>query len=199
MIILAGGMSRRMGTDKADLQYQGKTFLEIQIEKGRDLGIRDILVSGYKGSKCSAKVVPDRLHQKGPLGGLEACLREAAYENCLVVSVDMPLVPKSELKNLFAYSQKQKANITILKSGEKEQPLLGVYHKAMADEMCREIEQAKGSVFALLNRTGYCVYESSENIEYFQNINDRNMYLSLEDGTLCFSDDQVAKPANCVI
>ena len=34
-----------MGVDKADLKYKGKTFLQIQIEKGKQLGIEEILVS----------------------------------------------------------------------------------------------------------------------------------------------------------
>ena len=57
MIILAGGLSRRMGTDKSDLLYRDQTFLNIQIEKGRKLGIEDILVSGYRGLKCQVPVV----------------------------------------------------------------------------------------------------------------------------------------------
>ena len=42
MIILAGGASSRMGRDKSDLTIDGKTFLEMQIEKGEKLGISDI-------------------------------------------------------------------------------------------------------------------------------------------------------------
>lgn len=179
MIILAGGKSQRMGTDKADLKYRGRTFLEIQIEKGCALGITDILVSGYRGKDCSAKVIPDRLVQKGPLGGLEACLREAKHERSLVLSVDVPLVPEEELKKLIRCNEKQKERITILKHGEKEQPLIGVYHRSVADEMCREIEDAKGSVFAFLNRIGYQVYETSEKEVCFQNINDMEMYLKI--------------------
>ena len=49
MIILAGGASSRMGRDKSDLTIDGKTFLEMQIEKGEKLGISDILLSGYHG------------------------------------------------------------------------------------------------------------------------------------------------------
>lgn len=37
MIILAGGASSRMGRDKSDLTIDGKTFLEMQIEKGKSL------------------------------------------------------------------------------------------------------------------------------------------------------------------
>ena len=41
MVVLAGGASSRMGRDKSDLTIEGKTFLEMQIEKGRKLGIND--------------------------------------------------------------------------------------------------------------------------------------------------------------
>ena len=51
MIILAGGASRRMGRDKSELMIDGKTFLEMQIEKGEKLGISDIILSGYHGDK----------------------------------------------------------------------------------------------------------------------------------------------------
>ena len=39
MIVLAGGASSRMGKEKSDLKLDGKSFLEIQIQKGRDLGV----------------------------------------------------------------------------------------------------------------------------------------------------------------
>ena len=46
MVVLAGGRSSRMGSDKCDLKIEKSTFLEWQIEKGRALGITDIQVSG---------------------------------------------------------------------------------------------------------------------------------------------------------
>ena len=70
MIILAGGASSRMGRDKSDLTIDGKTFLEMQIEKGEKLGISDILLSGYHGeNKYKYPIIPDRFPGKGPLGG----------------------------------------------------------------------------------------------------------------------------------
>lgn len=177
MIILAGGKSSRMGTDKADLCLQGRTFLEVQIEKGIQLGIRDIQVSGYRGTRCGIPVTEDRFPGKGPLGGLEACLRKASHEKCLVLSVDAPLVPVSELENLLRSSSS--ACVTILKHGAKEQPLIGVYDRSLADGMLREITEAKGSVFAFINKTGYSVYESSAEETVFANINDPAQYCKL--------------------
>ena len=104
MIVLAGGASSRMGKEKSDLKLDGKSFLEIQIQKGRDLGVGRIYVSGYRGAHCTEEIVMDRIKERGPLGGLEACLNKAAQdgaEHCLVLGVDTPLVPVSELQNLI--------------------------------------------------------------------------------------------------
>lgn len=102
MIILAGGASSRMGRDKSDLTIDGKTFLEMQIEKGEKLGISDILLSGYHGeNRYKYPIIPDRFPGKGPLGGLEACFRKAKNPYCLVLGVDVPLVPAEELAALI--------------------------------------------------------------------------------------------------
>ena len=91
-ILLAGGHSSRMGRDKAQLCWQGKTFLQHQAEKAQALGVGEILVSGYRGGGCPWRVVPDVYPERGPLGGLHACFQAAAHPLCLVLSVDVPLV-----------------------------------------------------------------------------------------------------------
>lgn len=178
MIILAGGKSSRMGRDKADLCLDGKTFLQIQIEKGRLLGIRDIQVSGYQGKACPLPVTPDRVSGKGPLGGLETCLRLAEEERCLVLSVDAPLVPVKELEGLLRASLETEAPVTVLRQGEREQPLVAVYRRSLADAMLEEITERKGSVFALLNRVGYGVYVCADS-RIAANVNTPEAYQSL--------------------
>ena len=181
MIVLAGGKSRRMGTDKADLTIGGRTFLQIQIEKGRQLGIRDIQVSGYRGTNCPLPVTPDRFPDKGPLGGLESCLREARHEKCLVLSVDVPLVPVEELKNLMDASRTSGASAVILKNGQREQPLIAVYERSLSEAMLAELTEGKGSVFAFLNRTGYGLYESAAQPEDLVNINSPEVYARIRE------------------
>lgn len=175
MIVLAGGASSRMGRDKSKLMIGGKSFLEIQTEKGKLLGIRDILVSGYRGA-CDFPVIPDRHPGKGPLAGLEACLREAREAACLVLSVDVPFTPVEELEGLLAAYEASEKPAVILKAGDREQSLIGVYDRALAEEMEQEILLRKGSVFAFLRRVGYEVYESKADPEQFVNINDPELF-----------------------
>lgn len=176
MIVLAGGKSSRMGTDKADLSIGNRTFLQIQIEKGRQLGIEDIQISGYRGTNCDIPATPDRFPGKGPLGGLEACLRQAKHDKCLVLSVDVPLVPVEELENLLNVSRKSDASAVILKNGQREQPLVAVYDRSLADSMLAEIVEGKGSVFSFLNKVGYAVYQSFAPEIYLMNINTVDIY-----------------------
>ena len=179
MIILAGGMSRRMGCNKADLLLGTHSFLETQVQKGIALGAREILVSGYQGSQTGFRTVADRLPNHGPLAGLEACLRTAACETCLVLSVDTPLVPESELQQLLNFSRSAGSPITITKCGNREQPLAGIYHRSLADSMLQELTEGKGSVFAFLNTVGYAVYESSAPAHLFSNVNTPEEYAAL--------------------
>lgn len=188
MIILAGGLSTRMGRDKAGLLLQGKTFLELQIDKGRTLGIQDILVSGYRGEISGVRLIRDRYEQKGPLGGLEAALREAKETQCLVLGVDIPLVPAEELQNLIREAEEnvtraggRAIRATILEHNNRQEPLIGVYDTSLADEMEREVLFGKGSVFALLRKTGYGVYKTSSPDFLFQNINNPDLYRECEE------------------
>ena len=48
LLLLAGGKSSRMGTNKAELLYEGKSFLENIIEKAKCLGLKELYISGYQ-------------------------------------------------------------------------------------------------------------------------------------------------------
>ena len=117
-IILAGGKSARMGIDKADLVLSGRTFLEIQTEKMKTVGVTDIMVSGWWRPLPDVRYVEDMSAGVGPLGGLQACFAAAACEDCLVLSVDVPLIPVSVLTSLLEAHFTGSKAVTLL-SGER--------------------------------------------------------------------------------
>ncbi|MBQ3548723.1 MAG: molybdopterin-guanine dinucleotide biosynthesis protein B [Oscillospiraceae bacterium] len=184
MIVLAGGLSRRMGREKADLLYGGTTFLEHQIALGRELGIRDILVSGYRGECCSVPVVTDKFCQRGPLGGLEATLEAAQHRKCLVVTVDMPRLDAAVLRGLIERSMTGGKPVTVLRHGEKTEPLLGVYDRAVAKDIRTALVEGRGGVMALLEQVGYDEYVCADN-GTFGNINTQQDYAALEGEGIC--------------
>lgn len=180
MIVLAGGASSRMGREKSDLLLNGRTFLETQIAKGKQLGVNRIYVSGYHGEGCTEEIVMDRIKERGPLGGLEACLSKAAgdgADRCLVLGVDTPLVPVSELQNLIQSASADDQNrVTLLRHNGKEESLMAVYETSLSSDIRAFLECGQASVFRFLNEIGYSRYDTQEDDRYFTNINDPKVY-----------------------
>ncbi len=94
VLILAGGRSRRMGTDKAQLPVADTTLLGWQRQRLAGLN----LPVWHSGPDGIADAWPDF---RGPLAGIYSALRqhpEAAF--WLVIPVDMPAVPLDRLRRL---------------------------------------------------------------------------------------------------
>ena len=45
LLLLAGGKSARMGTSKAELMFEGKTFLQHMLDKAHAVGIENCYIS----------------------------------------------------------------------------------------------------------------------------------------------------------
>lgn len=182
MIILAGGKSRRMGRNKADLLYKGRSFLEIQEEKADSLNISDVVISGYIGQQVlKYPVLPDIEADKGPLSGIITCLQAVKYAWALVLSVDAPLVPAKELERLIRFALSGTYPAAITQCGGRQYPLVGVYHRSLIPAMHEELQLRKGSVFSMLRRTGCGIYESEADPILFANVNDPDIYAQIQE------------------
>ena len=75
LLLLAGGKSARMGTSKAELLYEGKSFLAHMLDKAKKLGITRFFISGYSSPNEDVTTVWDQYPDRGPLGGIHAGLK----------------------------------------------------------------------------------------------------------------------------
>ncbi len=172
-IILAGGSSRRMGRDKAGLTLLGKTLLEWQVDKLRALGIRDIMLSGENLPHIpGTRSIPDIYAGRGPLGGLHACLR-AAQGDCMVISVDAPLVPPQALYQL---ARTHDGMATVLRHPGGIEPLMGVYSRAAADIMEPLIKNGGAPVRAFGEAAGWRLWDYLGPMELLKNCNTPREY-----------------------
>ena len=94
-VVLAGGRSSRMGTDKAGLLWRGQSLLEHMRELLQEAGAVRVLTSGpYVG----AGGLPDQEADMGPLGGLLTLAQTQVDGVYVLVPVDMPLLSASLLR-----------------------------------------------------------------------------------------------------
>jgi molybdopterin-guanine dinucleotide biosynthesis protein A len=101
---LAGGQSRRMGTDKAllPLVAGGQPMLRLVLERLASVA-DDVLVVANEQERYAtfgARVVPDLHPQVGALGGIQAAISWSAHEHCLVVACDMPFLSLPLLRRM---------------------------------------------------------------------------------------------------
>lgn len=161
-VILAGGKSSRMGSCKAELPWGGKTLVEHQADRIMALGISDIMVSGYSRPVTGTRYVPDLYPEKGPLGGIHACLCAAKKSACFVISVDAPLFSPDEMKLLMEAHLAGDSSITVAKHCGTLEPLIGVYDCDLSDAAESILQGTNTSVKRLLDQTGFAVCEFSD-------------------------------------
>lgn len=100
-VILVGGLSSRMGQDKATLPYKGKRLVDVVADAVRAAGIPRIYVSGMIDGYTS---IPDMISGCGPVSGICSCLLRlsANHARLLFIPVDMPHLTPELLQVLIA-------------------------------------------------------------------------------------------------
>lgn len=137
-IVLAGGRSRRMGTDKAALDWDGEPLLarvvRIVGERCRPVYVVAPQESAaYRGlfgtGGPEATWVTDEEPGAGPLAGLAAGLaaaREGGSSWAFVCATDMPLISGELIEELLRGVTPSKQAV-IARDSQREHPMAGLY------------------------------------------------------------------------
>ena len=151
-IVLCGGLSRRMGIDKAWLPWNGETFLSRAVEILRPL-VKEVIVVARPGQDLpvtSACVVRDRILGAGPLGGLEAGLAAMGTHHGMVVACDMPGLNPRLLKAMAALAPDW--DLVIPHAFGSYQPLHAIYAKSVQPVVAGLLARGELRIHALVDR-----------------------------------------------
>lgn len=134
-LVLAGGLSRRFGRDKAALQVGGNSLL------GRTTGLVEPFVNQLRVSvrpeqlneqlRAAFALLPDTIADGGPAAGLLAAHDFASEAAWLVVACDLPLLDTDTIGRLVA-AREEKRDATAYSSpvDGKPEPLCAIYEPA---------------------------------------------------------------------
>ncbi len=186
LLLLAGGKNSRMGLNKAELYYGGKTFAQLMLAKGRELGILKNYISGFSLVEEEAQTVWDQYPDRGPLGGIHACMKAMDTPFCLILPVDAPKLPPEILEALVGYHENHRRGLTsgreiplIWEHGERKEPLIAIYPVTMADTIGKLIEEKPAPVFRLLDQWGYECFTKEMAKDQILNVNTPELYQAL--------------------
>ncbi|MBI3021335.1 MAG: molybdenum cofactor guanylyltransferase [Candidatus Omnitrophica bacterium] len=149
-IVLAGGHSRRMGCEKANLPW-GRTTL-IRHVTGALRPIVDELLIVVKDARAfrhlNARVVEDLVPDAHALGGLYTGLRAAAHDLCFTCACDAPFLNPRLIRFLIALAEGWDAVIPQTREGLL-QPLHAVYARSALPAIEEHLRQRRWDLRAL--------------------------------------------------
>ena len=129
-VLLAGGESRRMGRDKATMEWLGRPLWEWQLEKLGALRPDKIFLSvrsEVPWCPNNLELILDDPPSRGPLSGLAATLGAIETDYLLVLAVDMPLMTAEHLQRVCGLVENGVGIVPMI-DGAAE-PLASIYPK----------------------------------------------------------------------
>lgn len=146
--VLAGGLSSRMGTDKALVEFGGEPLIERSISILQGAGLR-VLIAGARSSlEAFAPVVPDAEPGLGPLGGICAALRSSRAKHAVFVAVDQPRLPSSLFACLLRHALATGQGITLATVNAVPQTFPAVLDRLTLTILERELAAGRRGCYA---------------------------------------------------
>ena len=128
-VILSGGKSTRMGTNKAFLEIRGKRLIDRTMLIFRDMFPEVILVTNspldYLDQDCI--IASDIYKNKGSLGGIYTGLFYASCDRIFVSACDMPFLKRSFVEYMIGCADRY--DIVVPEPPDGLQPLHAIYSK----------------------------------------------------------------------
>jgi molybdopterin-guanine dinucleotide biosynthesis protein A len=174
-LILAGGENRRIGKNKAFIEFEGRPLLVHIVEKAMTVADEIKVVVGRSNDineyiallPPSVDVLKDIVDGTGPLGGILTGMQSMRCSHAVVLPCDSPFVKKEILEYMFGRIKGADASIPRWPNGNIE-PLHAVYHVSSTLRATREALQSEElRVADMIKRLRNVIYVSTEELKQY--------------------------------
>ncbi len=151
--VLAGGQSRRMGTNKAFIKVDGTAIIErVLCVLGDVFDVRLIIADDthlFTGFK--ARAIADFFKGAGSLGGIYTALLNSDSEQTFVTACDMPDIKADVIKRLISTSAED-ALVIIPLIGGRLHPMHALYDKKCLAPIEKMIKKGELQIMPLFDK-----------------------------------------------
>ena len=169
--ILAGGESRRMGRDKAEIIVDGEALLGRTARLAREVCPRVCVVGRTRPDTWQIPDVdfwPDEVAGQGPLGGLTAALsQQPVGGTVLLVACDMPLLTAKALEWLIGCGEAQEslANGLVTNNDGQQEPLFSLYTPTCLALAQRQMAAGRRSLIGLIGAGQFAFVDAPPEVQ----------------------------------
>lgn len=189
-IILCGGKSSRMQTNKALLKLNKATVIEIVLNEMQKI-FHNVLISTNDYDKFSFLNIPlikDLLVNRGPLGGIYSTLKESKTEKNFITTCDLPLINYQMIDYMVNINSNNEIIVPTING--LPQRLFGIYKISLIAKieeifsLSKNDKTIKGSIYDLHQRAAVEFIEIDHLPFYdkniFMNMNTQEDYKSIK-------------------
>ncbi len=188
-VILAGGASRRMGSDKAFLPFRGARLIDHVYHCLTELFTEIILVTNnpWRYADIPCRKLSDLYPGVGVLAGIHSGLVHAKQERVFVVACDMPFIAAPMIRHICSFADQ--GDLVLPCSSDGREPLHAVYAKSCLPAIEKVVDDGQRRIIAFFDQVRV-VELSVASISHldpqekcFCNINSPEDYFRLRDET----------------
>ena len=167
-VILAGGKSSRMGTDKALLKLDGRPFVAHVASTLQSVFTRVILVASDASAYgfLGLKTFGDDYQECGPLGGIHSALIHADGADIFVSACDTPFITRELVGYIVNFHSSAAATIPSL--NQQLHPLCGLYTQTCVPMIVERLESRRLRVLDFVESIQAAVIPISPNLPFYK-------------------------------
>jgi len=127
--ILIGGKSSRFGSDKAFMEFRGRSAAE-SLTRRLSAVVEDVWLVADRAEKLNiegAETVVDLIPDCGPLGGLYTALHFSRCDYCFLTACDLPFLEAALVHALW--EAREDADVVIPEHDGRVEPTAALYHQ----------------------------------------------------------------------
>jgi len=134
-IILSGGKSSRMGTDKAQLKLGNETIISRITNLLKSIFLNVIIVTDKLSDYLflDVPIYQDIYKQRGPLSGVHSGLIFSKTDENFIVSCDLPMISKEMISYIVEYKSNKPIKYCV--AGGRHHYLAGIYNKSIVQDI----------------------------------------------------------------
>jgi len=144
LLVLAGGVSRRMGRPKAWLKVGDTSLLRYVVDRLAPT-FSEVMVSFAEPEQLEEpvpyRIVFDRKRSAGPLAGIEAGLEAAHNDVLFAVACDMPYVTEEIAR--IAIAAARRCDAAIPRIDGRAEPVCGAYKRSALAVVARALDAGR--------------------------------------------------------
>lgn len=186
-VILAGGKSSRMGTNKALLTLNNQTVIEHVVLEMQAVSDCIVIVTNEPEQYqfLNIPMIADRYKQKGPLAGIEAAMYYKQASDFIVAACDMPFIHRNIYRTLYHQLDGYDAVVPIV--NDRLQPLSGIYRKEAWPVIRDQLDKNKLKLESFINQLNVNYVDAFDKVDdeqvakHFFNMNDPLQYQQAQD------------------